>query len=260
LVHRIVACFESNICRFSDCDNRLMDEEGAAALQSNAILPAAGNFFDPTECFRLEGALEGVLRNGIGIVFVVLKPGLDRFTLKNCVVALGRAFPSQMPVILTRSLFTYRQRHYDPFEYGHLMKFREVLFGDDPIPKIRPPSRNSIVGYLLGQVPNILTFPCSRNVILLNPALNSFLVREAQRLAERALLVRLYLEKRALHLRYNEFLGECEKHYPEEFVKLRALTAKQNGTAAPQEWFSWLKALANDVHTRLQNSTRAAGF
>jgi predicted nucleotidyltransferase len=258
LLHGILACFENDISRFSACDNQIPNDDGASALQSSVPVPHARNLIDPTELCRLDGAIESVLRNYIGIVFVVLKAGLDHFKLGNCVTALEHTFPGQMPVILTQSLFTYMQRHYDPFEYGHLVKFREVLFGDDPTARIQTPSHDSIVGYLLGQVPNILAFPCSRAVILSKSRTTFPLKRESERLVERALLLKLYLEKGLVHPWYNELLTECQKHYPEEFVKLRALDGNQ--AILGQEWFRLLKGWANDLHNCLGNSPTAEDF
>src|SRR5262249_18016353 len=159
----------------------------------------ASNSFDRTEFLRLEDTLESVLRNCIGIVFVVLKPNLDHLKLTDCLTVLEDIFPNRMPVILTSSLFTYMQRHYDPFEYGHLIKSRDLLLGAAPLTKINPPSRDSIVGYLFGQVPNILAFPHSRAVIMPNHTTTVSLQRESERLVERALLLKLYLEKGVTH-------------------------------------------------------------
>jgi len=78
------------------------------------------------------------------------------------------------------------------------------------------------------------------------------LQRESERLVERALLLRLYFEKRLVHPWFYELLKECQKHYPEEFVKLRALDGNQ--AISPQERFRLLKGWANDVHTCLTNS------
>jgi hypothetical protein len=250
LLYRILAGFEDDISRFSSSNNCVSGDNGAPTLQSSSLL--VRNSANATELFRLDGAIESVLRNFIGIILVVLKAGLDHSKLRNCVTALERTFPGQMPVILTQPLFVYMQRHYDPFEYSHLVKFRELLFGDDLIPGIQPPSRDSIVGYLLAQVPNILALPYNRGAILPSQRRTSSLQRESERLVERALLLRLYFEKGLVHPWFYELLKECQKHYPEEFVKLRTLDGNQ--AISPRERFRLLKGWANDVHTCLRNA------
>src|SRR5437870_844366 len=68
LLHRILHCFEDDISRFSACDDRIRDDDGEFTLQSSAPVTHARNFLDPTEFLRLDGAIESVLRNYIGIV------------------------------------------------------------------------------------------------------------------------------------------------------------------------------------------------
>ena len=250
LLYRILAGFENDISSFSAGNNCVSGDNGALPVKSST--PLVRNSANATELFHLDGAIESVLRNYIGIILVVLKAGLDHSKLRNCLTALERTFPGQMPLILTQPLFVYMQRHYDPFEYSHLVKFRELLLGDDLIPRIQPPSRDSIVGYLLGQVPNILALPYNRAAILPSQRRTSSLQRESERLVERALLLRLYFEKGLVHPWFYELLKECQKHYPEEFVKLRGLDGNQ--AISPQERFRLLKGWANDVYSCLRNA------
>jgi hypothetical protein len=252
MLHRILSCLEEDIARFNACEIPRSCDDDAAALESSKPVPHDDKLVNPTELSRLNGAIESVLRNYHGMIFVVLKAGLDRSKLRDCIEALQRSFPHEGPIILTRSLFTYMQRHYDPFDYGHLIRFREVLFGEDLVLKIQPPSRDSLIDYLLGQVPNILTFPRSCAVILSDSRTTSFLIRELARVVERALLLKLYLEKGVVQPWYNELLTECQQLYPEIYKKLRELKETDRSS---RQWFSCLRSLSDEIHGRLRNPT-----
>jgi hypothetical protein len=74
---------------------------------------------------------------------------------------------------------------------------------------------------------------------------------------ERALLLKFYLEKGVIKPWYHEFLGECEKHYPDDFEKLREIKKNEGclrEEALSRRAFRLLKGIANDIHKSISNS------
>jgi hypothetical protein len=250
ILYQILRGLERGIGHFESGAVSSPRDAGVCKLESSNPVFRGDKRANVAELSRLNGAIVSVLRNYHGRILVVLKSGLNRAELKNCMEALQRVFPLDRPIVLTGSLFTYMLCHYDPFEYGHLMRFREVLFGKDLVPEIQPPCQESILEYLLGQVPNILTFPRSRAVFSSNFSATSFLMEHSVRLVERALILKLYLEKGVVQPWYHELLIECEKRYPEKFVALRTLKERRDGNLL-REWFGLLRGLSNDVHNCL---------
>ena len=204
---------------------------------------------------RLDGAIKSVIVNSFNKIFVVLETAPDAPTLKKCLEALTRVFPEKnpMPVIVSASMFEYMLRHYEPFEYAPFIRRRKVLLGEDLLSNIQAPSRDSFADFLLGRVPNLLTFPRSHAVIS-GYAPTSFRIRELEGAVEQCLLVRLYLEKGVVQPWYHELRTECEKCYPEQFMALRVLKESRDANLA-QQWFGLLRGLSNDVHDCLTSST-----
>ena len=193
-------------------------------------------------------------------IFIVLKDGLDALAMKGCIDTVRRVFSQQdkMPIIVSLRIFKYILRHYNPFEYTGLMRFRVVLYGRDLLSDIRPPGMHIFVRKIVEQTTNILTFPQSRKLIL--PSTDWFLTRELESTVERFFSLKLYLEKGVISTNNNELLAESEMHYPDDYKKMRELqesTGQFSNEMLSREWFRLLKSMANDVHDYVANSNIA---
>lgn len=81
-----------------------------------------------------------------------------------------------------------------------------------------------------------------------------FSEKEFDVIMNRFLFVKLYFDTGVIKPWHNELLTECQKYYPEHFIKLHALKEAPDATAG-QEWFRLLKGIANDVHACLRIQT-----
>jgi hypothetical protein len=169
-------------------------------------------------------------------------------SLRSCLETFDKVFFAKhvVPTIVTASMFEYMLRYYEPFEYAHFIAHRKLLYGEDLLSSIQPPSRDSLVFHLLGRVPTLLTFPRSYAV---NSGSSS--TRELECMVEQGLIVKLYLEKGIVKPWTKELLGECQKHYPEHCGKL--LQLKETGRSS-QQWFGFLRGLSNEIQGPLTNS------
>lgn len=188
----------------------------------------------------------------------IIKDGLDASAMKSCIDAIRRVCVQEdtAPVIVSSCVFKYMLRHYRPFEYTNLVRHRTVAYGKDPLPDIRPPDKHSFINHLIGQTPTLLAFPQSHTLIS-PPSPDWFLGRELDSKVERALLLKFYLEKGVIKPWYHEFLGECEKHYPDDFEKLREIKKNEGclrEEALSRRAFRLLKGIANDIHKSISNS------
>jgi predicted nucleotidyltransferase len=254
---RVLKSLDDEICRFNK-DGIMANTEPHPALDPGNPPLHTDELLDLRELADcLDGAIKSVIVNSFNKIFVVLETALDAPTLKTCMETMIQVFPdkSRMPAIVSASMFEYILRHYEPFKYAHFMAHRRLVFGEDLLSRIQAPSRNSLIDYLLGRVPNLLTFPRSYTVIL-GYAPTAFGVRELECTVEQCLLLKLYLEKRVVQPSYDKLLVECENHYSEYFVELRSLKETRHANSS-QEWFGFLRGLANDVRrclTKLPDS------
>jgi hypothetical protein len=79
-------------------------------------------------------------------------------------------------------------------------------------------------------------------------------------MVERSFFLKLYLEKEVIKPWHNELLGESQKHYPEDYKKIRELqesTGQFRDETLSREWFRLLKSMANDIHNYVTNSNIA---
>jgi hypothetical protein len=128
--------------------------------------------------------------------------------------------------------FEYMVRHYEPFEYVHLMRHRTLVFGSDPMAQIPPPAKSAFVNFLLGQVPNVLTYPQSQNLCSTPNPPNGSTVEVASTF-QRALFLKLYLEHGFIAPSSDMLMSECAQRYPEPLEALRRFG--EADTAPPQE-------------------------
>ena len=260
LFSQVLNFLDEEICRFNADAIPMANTEPLAALEPSNPAVHDDELLDLRELASLSGAIKSIIVNSFNKNFVVLETGLDAPTLKTCLEAMSRVFPekNQMPVIVNASMFEYMLRHYEPFEYAPFMKRRKVLFGEDLLSNMQAPSLDSFAHFLLGRVPNLLTFPRSYAVIL-GYAPTTFRIRELEGAVEQCLLLRLYLEKKVVRPWYHELRMECEKRYPEQFVTLRALKESRDVNLG-REWFGLLRGLSNDVQNCLGNSASTEHF
>ncbi|MGH7801653.1 MAG: hypothetical protein ACREOW_13680 [Thermodesulfobacteriota bacterium] len=204
-------------------------------------------------------AIQSIILDYHKKIFIVLKDGLDALATKSCIDTIRRVFAPEdkMPIIIVSfCIFKYILRYYNPFEYTGLIRYRTVVYGRDLLSDIQPPDMHIFVRKVVEQTTNVLTFPQSHKLIL-PPSPDWFLGRELESMVERSLFLKLYLEKGVIRPCHNELLAESQRHYPEDYKKMRELqesTGQFRNETLSREWFRLLKSMANDVHNHLINS------
>ncbi|MCI0454153.1 MAG: hypothetical protein L0Y68_04060 [Candidatus Dadabacteria bacterium] len=207
-------------------------------------------------------AIQSIILNYHKKIFIVLKDGLDALATKSCINTIRRVFAQEdkMPIIIVSfCIFKYILRCYNPFEYTHFIRYRIVAYGKDLLSDIQPPDKTSFINYLIRQTPTLLTFP--RNHKLFSPPTPDwFLRRELESMVERSLFLKLYLEKGVIKPWHYELLTESQRHYPEDYKKMRELqesTSQFRNETLSREWFRLLRSMANDIHNYVTNSNIA---
>jgi hypothetical protein len=140
-------------------------------------------------------------------------------------------------------------RYYEPFEYVHLMKHRKVVFGKDMLPRIPPPSKDAFIDFLLHQVPNVITYPQSREFCALLERSDSA-VRDIALMLERSLFLKLYWEHGTILPVQQTLHSQCEQQYPEWFASLNTFRETSNEQSV-FKLFTLLRNFTNDVHKYL---------
>lgn len=226
-------------------------------IQWQAEADAKNNLLIDTEAIDLSklspwhGELESVYLNYHKKIFIVLKNGLDQQSFSNCLEAIGEAFSAegQLPVIVNTNLFRYFLREYKPFEYGHFITFRTLVFGTDILPDIAPPDRSAFKNYLLKGAAEVLKFPSCQKLFL-SPMSKWHSSQEFVHISDSALLIRFRLEHGSIKPWYREILQDCYEAYPEYAEKLENLRTRAKSSQEKDlqlEWFTLFKRLANDV-------------
>ena len=238
----------------NDADSKSSDKAWLGDIDSHNNVVFENRGFDIGALAPWDKAIQSIILNYDKRVFVVLKDELDASALKGCIAAIRPVFAQErtMPVIASSHLFKYMLRYYDPFEYTRLVTYRIVAYGQDVVSEMPPPDKESFISYLVRQTQTVLTFPQCHTFIS-PPSPNWFSGRELEWNLNKSLFLKLYLEKRVIKPWYDEFLIECQKHYPDHFTKWRALKDTKDTTLS-REWFRLLKGIANDVHNCLANS------
>lgn len=189
---------------------------------------------------------------------IVLSDGLDARTIKRCAEIAVQIFQLRKPAIVSRSIFKYMVRSYDPFLYTHLALCRKVAQGKDLLPDIQPPEMRFFIKRVLEQTVNVLTFPQSHDLIF-PPGPDWFAGPVLDSIVERALFIKLYLENRVIQPRHRELVAECREYYPQPYKILRELRDSAgcaSTSSLSEKAFRLLKSLANDIHNCLTISRR----
>ena len=120
------------------------------------------------------------------------------------------------------------------------------------MPQISFPTKSAFCQRsVLGQVPNVLTYPQNRNLFATpNPPNDS--TGELTSTFQRALFLKLYLEYGFIAPLSDIVLSECERQYPQQWEALRAFG--KSGAAHPKQQFETLKRMADEVHHLLEAS------
>lgn len=216
---------------------------------------ASRNVFLETHALNLEELSHP--RNGIESIYfshdnniIVLKDGLDASAVRRCAEIAVRSLRDYKPAIVSRSMFEYMVRFYNPFLYTHLVLCRKVAFGYDPLPDFEPPELPLFIRRVLEQTPNVLTLLRSRELI--SPANSAWFAEKSfESLVERALCIKLYLENRVIRPWYRELVTECQGYYPQHCEKLREIIESVGYASASSlsgEAFRLLRRLGDDIH------------
>jgi len=196
--------------------------------------------------------------------FIVLHDGLNASAIKDCVNTLRRVVLMQevKPIIVTTCVFDYMLRVYMPYGYTHLIGNRAVPFGEDVLLDIRPPDKYYFIKNQVEQAINVLTFPQTQ--IVISPTkFDQIAEKVLSSNANRALFLKMYLEKGLLRPWHRENVAECEKHYPDHVAEIEKLKKRsrtgENGSLS-LEWFRLFRGMANDIDDAVYTSDQIASL
>jgi hypothetical protein len=229
----------------SAAENEVAEWTGQFPLELRPKI--AGQEFVDAEIFASwSEAVESVILDFNNQLFLVFRNDLEVATLATCLRALQKELAGAKGFVMavSRSAFAYLLRFYQPFEYVHLMRHRRIVFGEDPMPQIAPPTRSAIARFLLGQAPNVLAFPQSLGFHF------DMNLNELTSLVQRGLFLQLYLEHHFIAPSEDQFWSECERFYAEQILALRGY--RERGIPPMRhEAFETLKALSDRIHALL---------
>lgn len=194
------------------------------------------------------GVIESVTLDFNNRIYVVVKDDLNVSEIARCVANLQPNLnqAGQTISLLSRTVFTYLLRHYQPFEYLHLLRHRKLVFGNDLVLQLVPPSKAACARFVVNQVPNVVAFPYSRSFHN-NPNTN-----ELASLVERGLFARVYLDNHIVAPTPEKLLSVCQPRYP-NLVRVLQEYRSQNAYREPDHEFETFKDLADGLCSALEN-------
>jgi hypothetical protein len=184
--------------------------------------------------------------------FIILKEGINTEEIIDCIDTVGKVFTEHniKPVILNFALFEYYLRIYNPFIYSQLLDSRKVLFGEDLFLKIKQPDYYFYRKSLIDETGNVLLFPQGSFLFNRN-SIRNYIRNGFNSKANRALFLKLYLEKSIIEPRYNQCVEECKKFYPQYVQQVNHLTGNYNHINEDQlsfDTYKLLKSLSSEIN------------
>ena len=196
--------------------------------------------------------------------FVILKDVAHANQIEDLIDVIHRVFAprNSRPLILTQRLFDYVIQFHDPFLYTHLLRCGKIAFGGDPMSAVLPPDLSSFVRCVLKEIPNVLSFTQSDTLFNLFES-ETFQERMLDSMVERALFIKLFLEKQWISPWQNEMLLATQEQYPEEqqkILKIKNMYGAQSTEAASFELFRYWKEITNSISTLLSRNLETESF
>lgn len=207
-----------------------------------------------------DGAVESILIpfTGSDEIFVIVKDDLDESVITTCIDITHKMFDmcDMVPIMVSRRVFEYMLRFYEPLLYSRFIKCRRVLYGRDLIPDIQPPETVFFFQCLLDHSVNILMYPQSHEVILPLDR-DRFIKKDFYNCLLWFLQVKLHLEKKIIEAgNADNIMALCRMHYPEYYEVIRELQEKtgycENEMGCLKR-FGLLKNIADDISTYMSN-------
>jgi hypothetical protein len=259
----LLAALENGLNAIAGHANRI-----AGKTTGNGRDQLAGmDVFDPSQCSksiidiaalaRWKHLIRSVYQTHDERVYVILKDGIDFSAMGHCVRAILDAWFSGngSPTIIGEKLFEHLLQHYYPFEYAHLAEFRILLLGADILPNITPPGKSCFVDYLIGQVPLMIAFPFSFEVLM--PRRSDYYLGEGfEFTSQNMLFLKCYLEKGIINAKRRKLLADCLRHSPHHLKRTRMLQMNLEHRRADQlswEWFKLLRPITDSICRHLSN-------
>ncbi len=223
------------------------------------------NLFEDYDIVDLNGLsslsdnIQSIYLNYNKKMFIILKDGLDRSTVNNCLDVIAKTFSDEerLPIILNVNFFRYFLQQYKPFEYGHFIAYRTLIFGTDILPDIAPPDKLAITNKLIMEASEIIKFPFSQKFFSSTGKWNS--VPEFAHIFDTTLMIKHYLEHDFIVPWYQDFLENSRKASPEYLEKiedLRTRSEKLKDKSLHFEWFKLFKQLADDTQKSILTSNK----
>ena len=175
-----------------------------------------------------------ILKDGVEV-----GPGFDWIKAGN--IPSGR---NASPAIVSKKMFEYLIRFFDPFLYVHLGEYGKLTYGNHPVQDLAAPEISSFIRCVLKQTPNVLAFSQTAELVCPNlyPAHSE---RTMDSMLEHALFIKLFAEKGFIKQGYRAMLTASQEQYPEYFQQLEQL--KQRGSNL--ERFKFWRSLAQEVYS-----------
>ncbi len=199
---------------------------------------------------------------GSGNTFIVLRNGLTVDEIEKIVEKISRsAFADkQQPLIFTNAMLPFIFRVKIPAAYANLRWSREIIWGEDPLENQMPPAAEVVAESYLRKLELALTLPQGEYLFRSRPFAEKH-KKHLKKMSQSLLLEKLYHEKNILFPYRNLMLESAAIHYPNEFKQLDVLLRRSVITRLDiennQEWFTFIKSLADEAMNRMTQSGKS---
>lgn len=235
------------------------DREFAILYSDNA--PTMSNAVTDRELWNdIKPDLKFVFQGGDS-TYIVLRNGLTVDEIEKIVEKISRsAFAEkQQPLIFTSAMLPFIFRVKIPAAYANLRWSREIIWGEDPLENQLSPAAEVVAESYLRKLELALTLPQGEYLFRSRPFAEKH-KKHLRKMCQALLLEKLYHEKNILFPYRNLMLESAAIHYPEEFKQLDVLLKRtvigRVDNENNQEWFNFIKSLADEANARMTQSRK----
>ena len=155
---------------------------------------------------------------------IIFRNDLDEITQVKNLKVLNKSYGNSKrnPVILTKRVFIYLIRYYNPHLYIELMNSRSVPVGKDFLPYIERPMNYFLIKHIIEEIPNIIIFP-HRSILYSAFGDLKFAKKQFISILVRSMYIRIYFDKGIVPTGHESILSEIKNEYVNYQNKIREI-------------------------------------
>ncbi len=259
LLHQLEAALTSS--PFEKHPLPLAADREFAILYSDNAPTMSNETFDGEFLEKIKSDLKYVFQ-GNGSTFIVLRSGLTVEEIEKILEKITRAAVAdkRQPLIFTTAMLPFLFRVKNPAVYANLRWSREIIWGEDPLENQLPPSAEIVAESYLRKLELALTLSQGEYLFRSRPFAEKH-KKYLKKMSQALLLEKLYHEKNILFPYRNLMLESAAIHYPDNFkqldVFLKRTVSGRMDTENNQEWFNFIKSLADEANIRMTEGRKS---